>query len=257
MPCGAFLQQLHRFSVTCCSLSCDCSGQFSSVAQSCLTVCDPMNRSMPGLPVQHQLPELTQTHAHWAGDAIQPSHPLSSLLLPPLISPSIRVFSNESALRIRWPKYWSFSFSISPSKEYSGLISFRMDWLDLLAVQGTSPAPVASGTSNLQSEHEGRCETARPLPCLGLCSLSAAICRRSLIQDQREDCRRPMLMEGRDGYQVSRLLFSIFPFSCSPPPLPLCFLFFLFDYVNFFSSSNFSPPVFLIFSQSLFLFLSH
>ena len=109
--------------------------KFSSVIQSCLTLCDPMNRSMPGLPVHHQLLEFIQTHAH--GDAIQPSHPLSSLLLLMSIFPSIRVFSNESALHIMWPKYWSFSFSISPSKEYLGLISFRMDWFDLLAVQGT------------------------------------------------------------------------------------------------------------------------
>ena len=93
-----------------------------------------MNRSTPGLPIHHQLPEFTQTHVHRVSDAIQPSHPL--FLLPP-IPPSIRVFSNESTLRMRWPKYWSFSFSISPSKEIPGLISFRMDWLDLLAVQGT------------------------------------------------------------------------------------------------------------------------
>ena len=96
-----------------------------------------MNRSTPGLPVHHELPESTQTHVHRVGDAIQPSYPLSSLLLLPSIFPSIGVFSNESALRIRWPKYWSFSFNISPSNEYSGQISFRMDWLDLLAVQET------------------------------------------------------------------------------------------------------------------------
>ena len=106
---------------------------FSSVARSRLTLCDPMDCSMPGLPVHHQLPEFTQTHVHQVGDAIQPSHPL----LLPSIFPSIRVFSNESVLHIRWPKYWSFSFSINPSNEYSGLISFRIDWLDLLAVQGT------------------------------------------------------------------------------------------------------------------------
>ena len=104
----------------------------SSVAQSCPTLCDPMNHSMPGLPVHHQLPEFTQTHVHQVGDAIQPSHPLSSPT-----PPSIRVFSNKSTLCIRWPKYWSFSFNISPSNEHPGLISFRMDWLDLLAVQGT------------------------------------------------------------------------------------------------------------------------
>ena len=91
----------------------------------------------PGFPVYHQLPELAQTHIHRAGKAIQPSHPVIPLLLPPSIYPSHRVFSNESVLHIRWPKYWSFSFSISPSNEYSGLIFFRMDWFDLLAVQGT------------------------------------------------------------------------------------------------------------------------
>ena len=82
-------------------------------------------------------PEFTQTHVHWVGDAIKPSHPLSSLLLLPSIFPSIRVFSSDSVLRMRWPKYWSFSFNISPSNEYSGLISFRIDWLYLLTVQGT------------------------------------------------------------------------------------------------------------------------
>ena len=110
--------------------------QFSSVTQSCLTLCDPMDcSSTPGLFAHHQLLEFTQTHVHWAGDAIQPTHPLLSPSPP--IFPSIRVFSNESVLHIRWPKYWSFSFNISPSNEHSGLISFRMNWLDLLAVQGT------------------------------------------------------------------------------------------------------------------------
>ena len=85
----------------------------------------------------HQLPELAQTHVHWVSEAIQPSYPLSTLLLLPLIFLSIRVFANESVLCVRWPKYWSFSLSISPSNEHSGLISLRMDWLDLLAVQGT------------------------------------------------------------------------------------------------------------------------
>ena len=108
--------------------------QFSLVTQSCPTLCNPMNRNTPGLPVHHQLPEFTQTHVHRVGDAIQPPHPL--LLLPP-IPPRIRVFSNKSTLRMRWPKYWSFSLNIIPSKEIPGLISFRMDWLDLLAVQGT------------------------------------------------------------------------------------------------------------------------
>ena len=114
------------------------SVQFSSVTQSCLTLCDPMNHSTPGLPVHHQLPESTQTHVHWVGDAVQPSHPLSSPTPPVLIFPSIRVFSSESALRIRWPKYWSFSFNISPSSEHPGLISFRMDWFDSLQSKGLS-----------------------------------------------------------------------------------------------------------------------
>ena len=96
-----------------------------------------MNRSTPGLPIHHQLPESTQTHVHRVGDAIQPSHPLSSPS-PPAPNPSQhRVFSSESTLRMRWPKYWSFSFSINPSNKHPGLISFRMDWVDLLAVQGT------------------------------------------------------------------------------------------------------------------------
>ena len=111
--------------------------QFSSVAQLCPTLYDPMNHRTPGLPVHHQLPEFTQTHVHGVGDAIHHlilCHPL--LLLPPIF-PSIRVFSNESTLRMRRPKYWNFSFSIIPSKEHPGLISFWMDWLHLLTVQGT------------------------------------------------------------------------------------------------------------------------
>ena len=96
-----------------------------------------MDCSTPGFPVHNQLPELTQTHVRRVSDAIQPSHPLSSLLLLPSIFPSTRVFSSESVICIRGPKNWSFSISICPSNEYSGLISFRMDWLDLLAVQGT------------------------------------------------------------------------------------------------------------------------
>ena len=118
-----------------------------SVAQLCLTLCNPMDFSMPGFPVLYHLPELAQTPVHWVGDAIQPSHPLSSpssafnLCQNLSLQSFPRVFSNESVLRIRWPKYWSFSFSFSPSNEYSGLISFRMDWLDLLAVQEPSPTP--------------------------------------------------------------------------------------------------------------------
>ena len=110
---------------------------FSSVTQSCLTLGKPMDYSTPGFPIHHQLPELTQTHVCRVGDAIQPFHPLSSPSPPAFNFPSIRVLASESVLRIRWPKYCSFSFSISPSNEYSWPIFFRMNWLDLLAVQGT------------------------------------------------------------------------------------------------------------------------
>ena len=109
--------------------------QLSSVAQSCPTLCDAMDCSTPGLSVRHQLPEQVRSI-----ESVMPSNYLilcCPLLLPPSIFPSIRVFSNESVLCIRWPKYWSFSFSINPSNAYSGLISFRTDWFDLLAVQGT------------------------------------------------------------------------------------------------------------------------
>ena len=104
----------------------------SSVAQLCPTLCDPMDCSTPGLPVHCHLPEFTQTHVYWVGDASNHLILCRPLLLLPSLFSSIRVFSNESDVRIRWPKYWSFSFN-----EYSGLISFRMDWMDLLAVQGT------------------------------------------------------------------------------------------------------------------------
>ena len=114
------------------------SVQFTSVAQSCLTLCNPMVCSKPGLPIHHQLPEFTKLRSI---KLVMPSNLLilcRPLLLLPSVFPNIRVFSSESVLCIRWPKYWSFSFSISPSNEYSGLISFRIDWFDLLAVQGLS-----------------------------------------------------------------------------------------------------------------------
>ena len=113
-----------------------------------------MDCSTPGLPVHHQLPELAQTHVHRVSDAIPPPHPLPSPSPPHFKLSNIRVFSNESVLCIRWPKYWSFSFSISPSSEYSGLLSFRMDWLDLLAVQGT--------LKNLLQHHSSKASILRP-----------------------------------------------------------------------------------------------
>ena len=125
--------------------------KFSSV-QSCLILCDPMDCSTPGFPLHHQLPEFTQTHVHRVGDAINHLILCRPLLLLPSIFPSIGVFSKESVLRIRWPKYWNFSFSISPSNEYSGLISFRIDCFDLLAVQGTqesSPTPQFKSINSL------------------------------------------------------------------------------------------------------------
>ena len=116
--------RMWRLIVCCCS-----------VTQSHPTLFDPMNHSTPGFPVHHQLLELAQTHVHLVSDA----HLIlcCPLILLPSIFPVIRVFSDESAVRIRWPKYWSFSFNISPCNEYSGLISFMMDWLNLLVVQET------------------------------------------------------------------------------------------------------------------------
>ena len=112
-----------------------CIHSCCSVAQLCLTLCDPMDCSTPGFPVHHQPPEPTQTHVHRVGDAIQPSHPLSSPSPPAFNLSQHQVFSNESGLHIRWPKYWSFSMRLF--NEYSGLISFRISCFDLLAVQGT------------------------------------------------------------------------------------------------------------------------
>ena len=111
---------------------------FCSATKTCLTLCDLMDCSTPGFPALHYLSEFAQTHVHGAGDAIQPTHPLvTPFSSPPSIFPSIRVFPNESALCIRCSRYWSFSLSISPSNDHPGLISFRMDWLDLLATQWT------------------------------------------------------------------------------------------------------------------------
>jgi len=151
-------------------------GKFSSVAQLCLTLCDSMNCSTSGLPVHHQLPEFTQTHVHWVSDAIQPSH---APLLLPSIFPSIRVISNGSALNIRWPKYWSFSFNISPSNEHPGLISFRMDWLDLLAVQGTLKSLLQHHSSKASILQHSAFFIVRLIGCIGVRSL----------EEQKKDVR--------------------------------------------------------------------
>ena len=132
-PASGSFQMSHLFPLGGQSIgvSASASVHFSSVLQSCLTLCHPMDCSIPGLLVHHQLPEFTQTHIHWVSDAIQPSHPLSFPSLP-----AFNLSQHQGLFQwvIRWPKYWSFSFSISPSNEYSGLISFRIEWFDLLAV---------------------------------------------------------------------------------------------------------------------------
>ena len=131
-----------------CKEKCINTVQFSSASQSCQTLCDPMNHSMPGIPVHHQLLEFTQTHVHWVSDAIQPSHPLLSPS-PPAPNPSQHqsLFQWVDSLH-KVARYWRFSFSIIPSKEIPGLISFRMDWLDLLAVQGTLKSLLQHHSSN-------------------------------------------------------------------------------------------------------------
>ena len=123
------------------------SVQYSSVTQSCPTLCNPMNHSEPEVPVNQQLPEFTQTHVCWVGNAIHPSHPLSPSLPPVLNLSQHQGLSKESALCIGWLKYWSLSFNISPSNEHPGLISFRMDWLDHVAVQGTLKSPLQHHSS--------------------------------------------------------------------------------------------------------------
>ena len=177
-PRVAFLQQLHTFSVTSCSLSCISSVQSLSRVRLFATPWTAARQASLSITNSQSLPKLMSI------ESVMPSNHLMlcrPLLLLPLIFPSIRVFSNESALHTRWPKYWSFSFSISPSNEHPGLISFRMDWLDLLSVQGTLKSllqhQLHQGVPVLEVDARERCETARPLPCLGLWGLFAAICR--------------------------------------------------------------------------------
>ena len=140
-----------------------------------------MNRSTPGLPVHHQLLEFTQTHVRWVSDAIQPSHPLSSPSSPALNLFQHQGLFNESALPIRWPKYWSFSFNISPFNEHPGLISFRMDWLDLLAVQGTRKSLLqhrSSKASTLQHSAFSTVQLSHPFMTTGK---TIALTRRNLV----------------------------------------------------------------------------
>ena len=131
-------------------LNCVYTIQFSSVAQSCLTLCNPMNCSTPGLPVHHQLPEFTETHVHWISDAIQPSHPLSSPSPPALNLDQHQGLFKWVSSSHQVAKYWSFSLNTSPSNEHPGLISFRMDRSDLLAVQGTLKSPLQHHSSKHQ-----------------------------------------------------------------------------------------------------------
>ena len=145
---------------------------FSSLSR--IRLCNRMDCSTPGLPVHHQLSELTQTHAHRVGDAIQPSHPLSSPTPPTFNLSQHQGLFNESALRIRWTKYWSFSFSISPSNEHSGLISFRMDWLDLLADQGTLKSLLQHHSSKA-SFHQGSPKLSKCQGCSGAQSFFCAL----------------------------------------------------------------------------------
>ena len=143
-PDSDFLKNLLYWSIVglqcCVNVCCRCS-----VTQSCLTLCNPMDCNTPGTPALHYLPDFAQTHVHWVGDAIQPSHPLLPTCSScPQSFPASESYSNELALCIRWPKDWSFSFIISPSNDYSGLIFLRIDWFDLLAVcsvhQSDSPS---------------------------------------------------------------------------------------------------------------------
>ena len=190
-----------------------------------------MNCSTPGLHVHHQVPEFTQTHTLRVSDAIQPSHPLLSPSPPaPNPSPSIRVFSSESTLRMRWPKYWSFSFSIIPSKEIPGLISFRMDWLDLLEVQGT--------LKSLLQHHSSKASVLRRSAFFTLGCLNYFLGFPGGTSDEEPTCQcrrheshglRPMVSQGNSVYltlvhwfmfadaAAQSCLTLCDPMDCSPP----------------------------------------
>ena len=176
----------------------------SAVAQSCPTLGNPMNYSMPGFPVQHQFLKLTQTHILWVSDAIQPSHPLSSSSPSTLNLSQHQGLFSESPLHIRWPKFWSFSFNISPSNEYSGLILLRMDWLDLLAVQGTLKSLLQHHSSKaliLQNSTSGTLSI-RSKP-LNLFSLPLYNCKGfSLVLEVPWEWARDVI-GSKDGHQYS------------------------------------------------------
>ena len=158
-----------------------------SVAQLCVTLCDPTDCITTRFPVLHYLLEFAQTHVRGVSNAIQPSHPLLSYLLLPSIFPSFRVFSNELALHNRWPKYRSFGFSISPFKEYSGLIFFRIDWFDLLAVQGT--------LKSLLQHHSSKASILR-CSALFMIQLSQLyMTTRKTIALNRRNCVGPLLSD--------------------------------------------------------------
>ena len=146
VDCIAWFLVLNQLHVPVMNSPCWCC----SVTQSCQTPCDPMDCSIPGLHDLLYLPEFAQTHVHWVDDAIQAYRPCHPLLLLPSIFPSIRVFSNESAIHIRWPKYWNFSFRVNTSHEYSELISFKIDWFDLCP-QETEDSQESSPTPQFKS----------------------------------------------------------------------------------------------------------
>ena len=180
------------------------TSQFSSAAQLCPTLCNPMDCSPPSFPVHLQLPELAQTHVH---ELMMPSNHLilwCLLFLLPLIFSSIGVFSNESVFRIRWPKYWNFSFSISPSNEYSGLISFGIDWLDFLAMQGTLKSLLQHHSSKVSIlQHSAFFMVLRIL--FNVCRIIHTLCRRRLPYTLFNPHSNPKVSRDRTQTQTVQL----------------------------------------------------